>query len=92
MAGSSQLMNARPSGATARFGSPLPAGAGDFSSVTEGAGAAARPARIANKVIHLVMVSECITRTSEPLTLGHNPVISCPGVKDLPYILELARF
>src|SRR5206468_3139665 len=39
-AGSSQLMKTRPSGPTARLGSPLPAAAGDLSSTTVGAGTA----------------------------------------------------
>ena len=37
------------------MGSLLPAGDGDFSSVTEGAGAAARLANIAIEAIHLVI-------------------------------------
>src|SRR5213592_4760209 len=53
VSGSIQLRKTRPSPATAMFGWPLPAAAGDFSSLTVGAGAAARTTaqRTANMAI-----------------------------------------
>src|SRR5262249_46929689 len=70
-AGSSQLMKTRPSGPTARFGSPLPGAAGDLTSATDGGagrGVAKSNAGTAKETRtsagFFVMANECIALTS----------------------------
>jgi len=60
VSGSIQLRKTRPSAATARFGCPLPGGAGDFISFTDGTGDAAR-ARTALTMIAIVYLGMFLT-------------------------------